>query len=155
MNAVLRKREASVPSSSPSMPDSSVRTRSSSDRPPGSYMSSPTPYTYHGRAFGEDRNRFGSVQSITSDTTDYSDSSRNNNSIDENRPNLASTQSATTRVRRGSRKPYHRTTFTDYQIQQLTFKFNEKKYLSLQERAEIADRLNISQNQVKIWFQVS
>ena len=44
---------------------------------------------------------------------------------------------------------------SEYQINQLQIKFNEKKYLSMQERAEIADRLNISQNQVKIWFQVS
>jgi len=160
MESVLRKRESSVPSMSSPIPgggESDLRSRSSSlndYRPPGFYMSSPTPYTYQPRASTtiEDRTRFGSVQSMAS--SEYSeDGNRNNNSIDE--PNLASTQSVTTRVRRGSRKPYHRTTFTDYQIQELTVQFNEKKYLSMQERGEIAERLSISQNQVKIWFQVS
>ena len=44
---------------------------------------------------------------------------------------------------------------SEYQINQLQIKFNEKKYLSMAERAEIAITLNITQNQVKIWFQVS
>ena len=48
-----------------------------------------------------------------------------------------------------------KTLLSEYQINQLQIKFNEKKYLSMAERAEIAITLNITQNQVKIWFQVS
>ena len=162
MDAVMRKRESSVPSLSSPVPagDSDMRSRSSSlndhYRPPAFYISSPTPYTrYQPSAAVDERTRFGSVQSMaSSEYSEDSSNNRNNNSIDEP-VNLAATQSLTTRVRRGSRKPYHRTTFTDYQIQELTVQFNEKKYLSMQERAEIAERLSISQNQVKIWFQVS
>ena len=109
LDAVTRKRESSVQSSSPAPVDFS-RTRSYSDRPPGSYITSPIPYTYRPNYSNFDRNRLGSVQSFTSDTTEYSDTSRNNNSIDETRqidqPNLIATQSATTRVRRGSRKSW-------------------------------------------------
>ena len=46
-----------------------------------------------------------------------------------------------------------RTAFTSSQLVELEREFQTKKYLSLNERSEIAKLLNLSEMQVKIWFQ--
>ncbi|ESO12209.1 hypothetical protein HELRODRAFT_148114, partial [Helobdella robusta] len=46
-----------------------------------------------------------------------------------------------------------RTTFTGRQIFELEKQFEVKKYLSLNERAKMAALLNVTETQVKIWFQ--
>ncbi|XP_023326926.1 transcription factor LBX1 [Eurytemora carolleeae] len=46
-----------------------------------------------------------------------------------------------------------RTTFTGKQIFELEQTFETKKYLSSSERSEMAAQLNVTQQQVKIWFQ--
>merc|ERR1712141_758467 len=46
-----------------------------------------------------------------------------------------------------------RTTFTGRQIFELEKMFEDKKYLSSTERAEMARMLNVTEQQVKIWFQ--
>ena len=53
------------------------------------------------------------------------------------------------------RKPYQRTVFSESQLSGLSNAFEKKKYLSLTERAELAQELGLTQAQVKIWFQVS
>ena len=50
-----------------------------------------------------------------------------------------------------SRKP--RTIYSSYQLQQLVRRFQKTQYLALPERADLANRLGLSQTQVKIWFQ--
>ena len=52
-----------------------------------------------------------------------------------------------------SGKKKMRTTFTGKQIFQLEKSFESKKYLSSAERAEMATNLEVTQQQVKIWFQ--
>ncbi|XP_025017792.1 uncharacterized protein LOC107367897 isoform X2 [Tetranychus urticae] len=52
-----------------------------------------------------------------------------------------------------SRKKKARTTFTGRQIFELEKQFEIKKYLSSSERAEMARRLQVTETQVKIWFQ--
>ncbi|XP_060537375.1 hematopoietically-expressed homeobox protein hhex-like [Cylas formicarius] len=46
-----------------------------------------------------------------------------------------------------------RTTFTGRQIFELEKQFEQKKYLSSSERSEMAKLLNVTETQVKIWFQ--
>lgn len=46
-----------------------------------------------------------------------------------------------------------RTVFTEKQLEGLESKFAEKKYLSVPDRMELAGRLELSETQVKTWFQ--
>ena len=46
-----------------------------------------------------------------------------------------------------------RTAFTNEQLMELEAEFQLKKYLSLVERSQIAQTLNLSEIQVKIWWQ--
>lgn len=43
--------------------------------------------------------------------------------------------------------------FTEKQLEGLENKFSEKKYLSVPDRMELAGRLELSETQVKTWFQ--
>ncbi|XP_076329664.1 uncharacterized protein LOC143235411 [Tachypleus tridentatus] len=46
-----------------------------------------------------------------------------------------------------------RTAFTDHQVQTLEKTFERQKYLSVQERAELAAKLNLTDTHVKTWYQ--
>merc|ERR1712117_398603 len=46
-----------------------------------------------------------------------------------------------------------RTAFTDYQLQTLEKSFERQKYLSVQDRQELAAKLNLTDTQVKTWYQ--
>nr|CAB3225075.1 BarH transcription factor protein [Phallusia mammillata] len=46
-----------------------------------------------------------------------------------------------------------RTAFTDDQLMQLEKSFDNQKYLSVQDRMDLAQRLNLSDTQVKTWYQ--
>ena len=51
------------------------------------------------------------------------------------------------------KKKKARTTFTGRQIFELEKQFEEKKYLTATERSDMAALLNVTETQVKIWFQ--
>ena len=69
---------------------------------------------------------------------------RNVNGID------ASSHLLNSRIKR---KRKLRTVFTEKQLEGLESKFAEKKYLSVPDRMELAARLELSETQVKTWFQ--
>ena len=46
-----------------------------------------------------------------------------------------------------------RTAFTDNQLQTLESSFERQKYLSVQDRMELAAKLNLTDTQVKTWYQ--
>lgn len=53
-----------------------------------------------------------------------------------------------------SRKPRRRrTAFTHAQLAYLERKFRCQKYLSVADRSDVADALNLSETQVKTWYQ--
>lgn len=53
----------------------------------------------------------------------------------------------------GTKSRRKRTAFTSQQLLELEREFHTKKYLSLEERSQIARTLKLSEVQVKIWFQ--
>uniref|UniRef100_A0A095AHB9 BarH-like 2 homeobox protein n=1 Tax=Schistosoma haematobium TaxID=6185 RepID=A0A095AHB9_SCHHA len=53
-----------------------------------------------------------------------------------------------------SKKPRKsRTAFTDLQLNELEKMFDHQKYLSVQDRIELAERLHLTDTQVKTWYQ--
>lgn len=46
-----------------------------------------------------------------------------------------------------------RTAFTDHQLQTLEKSFERQKYLSVQDRMELAAKLGLTDTQVKTWYQ--
>ena len=46
-----------------------------------------------------------------------------------------------------------RTAFTDHQLNTLESNFERQKYLSVQDRMELAAKLNLTDTQVKTWYQ--
>lgn len=57
-------------------------------------------------------------------------------------------------MREQNKKPRKaRTAFTDHQLATLEKSFEDHKYLSVQERVELANKLKLSDTQVKTWYQ--
>ncbi|CAN7993990.1 unnamed protein product [Ixodes hexagonus] len=55
---------------------------------------------------------------------------------------------------RSSKKPRKaRTAFTEHQLKTLERSFERQKYLSVQDRMELATKLNLTDTQVKTWYQ--
>ncbi|XP_074598139.1 uncharacterized protein LOC141852882 [Brevipalpus obovatus] len=78
--------------------------------------------------------------SIKSNLSSYTNSSHNN-----------VTDKIELKMQKKQRKA--RTAFTDHQLQTLEDSFKRAKYLSVQDRMELANKLNLTDTQVKTWYQ--
>lgn len=56
-------------------------------------------------------------------------------------------------VNKGRKPRRRRTAFTHAQLAYLERKFRCQKYLSVADRSDVADALNLSETQVKTWYQ--
>ncbi len=85
--------------------------------------------------------------SPTDDQDPPSSSSSTHNNNDGNSAAAAAAADHTRKQRKA------RTAFTDYQLQTLERSFEKQKYLSVQDRQELAAKLNLTDTQVKTWYQ--
>lgn len=101
----------------------------------------------------------GSLASrISDDFTDKADKIHSNSSSDTeyrvkeegDRERCSSRDSPSVRLKKPRKA---RTAFTDHQLAQLERSFERQKYLSVQDRMELAASLNLTDTQVKTWYQ--
>ncbi|XP_030647770.1 barH-like homeobox 1a [Chanos chanos] len=90
------------------------------------------------------------------DADDYLDKIHSNSSSDseyrvKDEHDISSSRDTPTSRLKKPRKA--RTAFTDHQLAQLERSFERQKYLSVQDRMELAASLNLTDTQVKTWYQ--
>ena len=90
--------------------------------------------------------RFEGSQHREKDTTDQFP-----DACDGERKSRPGTPDSDCSASRKQRKP--RTAFTDQQLQMLEKSFEQQRYLSVQDRMELAAKLELADSQVKCWFQ--
>ena len=103
------------------------------------------PYTKNKILFFRKNNEFLFYLSPSDDRSSEHGGASNTSITGSNHPNSAGDHS------RKQRKA--RTAFTDYQLQTLERSFEKQKYLSVQDRQELAAKLNLTDTQVKTWYQ--
>jgi hypothetical protein len=86
------------------------------------------------------------------DVDDDDENEENRDDLDDDDLDNDSDTNDTTNLK--NKKPRKaRTAFTDNQLNSLEKSFERQKYLSVQDRMELAARLNLSDTQVKTWYQ--
>ena len=76
--------------------------------------------------------------------------SRSSNSRSRSRSPSSSESTSTCDMKKNRKS---RTAFNDFQLNSLERSFETNKYLSVQDRIELASRLNLTDTQVKTWYQ--
>ncbi|CAF1103323.1 unnamed protein product [Adineta steineri] len=97
---------------------------------------------------------YSSITDVISE--EESCTSNNSNTIDNNSDNdlfVSSSCLPTNNLRQNKKQRKPRTAFTDTQLNTLEKNFERQKYLSVQDRLELANRLRLSDTQVKTWYQ--
>ncbi|CAF3412863.1 unnamed protein product [Rotaria socialis] len=89
----------------------------------------------------------------TGDESSNSDDSNSVNHYSDDDLCASSSCLAAINLRKNKKQRKPRTAFTDAQLNTLEKNFERQKYLSVQERLELANRLNLSDTQVKTWYQ--
>lgn len=73
--------------------------------------------------------------------------------IETNRGSCTSPDDSSGGILKQKKPRKARTAFTDHQLNSLEKSFERQKYLSVQDRMELASKLNLTDTQVKTWYQ--
>ncbi|CAG7824023.1 unnamed protein product [Allacma fusca] len=109
-----------------------------------------------GRSFGENGSQSETIKATSSPTRGSAVIGSGSSGSSPQPPSLLENGSGSSSSAAGDnskKRKKARTTFTGRQIFELERQFEVKKYLSSSERAEMARLLNVTETQVKIWFQ--
>lgn len=100
-------------------------------------------------ALRESSQKFNSKpqKKITNDERKHTDGKEDDDLNDSNRSHTSADRLSHKKQRKA------RTAFTDHQLHSMEKCFSRQKYLSVQDRMELANKLGISDTQVKTWFQ--
>ncbi|XP_020297209.1 homeobox protein B-H1 isoform X2 [Pseudomyrmex gracilis] len=121
---------------------------SSQEQPPGSPPSAPRDLSVRHQS----RTSLGNNNpDEDSDTSHHDGASVNSNGNRDDNSNNSSPGSRSAVQNKKQRKA--RTAFTDHQLQTLEKSFERQKYLSVQDRMELASKLQLTDTQVKTWYQ--
>ncbi|CAF1484170.1 unnamed protein product [Adineta ricciae] len=97
---------------------------------------------------------YSPVVDVIGDNDSYTSENSQNNDNHSDEELCASSSSLPSMILRQNKKQRKpRTAFTDQQLNSLEKNFERQKYLSVQERLELANRLRLSDTQVKTWYQ--
>ncbi|XP_046592808.1 homeobox protein B-H1 [Neodiprion lecontei] len=130
--------------SSPSSPSSLIQGQG----PPGSPPSTPRDLSVRHQSRSSLNN---STLDEDSDESHHDAASVSSNGGKEDDPKGSSSSSSSSALSKKQRKA--RTAFTDHQLQTLEKSFERQKYLSVQDRMELAAKLSLTDTQVKTWYQ--
>ncbi|XP_059149678.1 barH-like 1 homeobox protein [Physella acuta] len=91
--------------------------------------------------------------STNGDDCHFSSESDDDDSNDERSPTKRGSSSSSPLLIKTKKPRKARTAFTDHQLSVLEKTFERQKYLSVQDRMELAAKLNLTDTQVKTWYQ--
>ncbi|XP_044730879.1 homeobox protein bagpipe [Chrysoperla carnea] len=106
--------------------------------------------------FTSSTQHFGSNGSIISPRHHHSIPNNNRHpspNLSETNSNIDGSTNSTALGGSGNRKKRSRAAFTHAQVYELERRFNQQRYLSGPERADLAHSLKLTETQVKIWYQ--